>query len=62
MEKMVTFNYYLIVINRHENFSSVGEQFVKTEVALHMVNLALKKGIAKLIIDTKNTLSYQIAI
>lgn len=55
-------NFYEIIINKGEMFSNVGEQIVKTSVAYGMINLALKKGIAKLIIDTDTTLFYHISI
>jgi hypothetical protein len=49
-----------LIINRGQKFSSRNGVYIKTAEAMTIANKALKEGRAKLIVDTPNTLAYEI--
>jgi len=50
-----------IIINRGSEFSTIDGVFVKTDEAMKLVNEAIKKATAKLLVDAEETLMYNIA-
>jgi len=46
------------IINRQSDFGTLDGIITKNTIILHVINECLKKGIAKKVIDTENTLMY----
>lgn len=49
-----------LIINRNEKFSTVNGKYITTDEALKIMIKAIKESRAKLLIDTPETLAYQI--
>ena len=49
-----------VIINRGHKYSTVNGVIVLTETAQTLVNIAIKSGKAKLLVDSETTLMYSI--
>jgi|SanBayMetagenome_1026888.scaffolds.fasta_scaffold16920_6 hypothetical protein len=49
-----------LIINRNEKFSTYNGQYITTDEARKIMIKALKEGRAKLLVDSTETLGYQI--
>ena len=49
-----------LIINRNEKFSTYKGQYITTDEARKIMIKALKEGRAKLLVDSTETLGYQI--